>query len=333
MKFRTEIFPEKLKSQINYSHQIMALGSCFAENIGSRLLALKYNIDINPFGIQYNPASIAEGLNRIISGNAFEFSDLFEYQGEWHSFSHHSDFSDGIPEMALSKMNSRLEAAVNSISKTNFLMLTLGTAWIFAQKENSVIVNNCHKLPSANFIRKRLSVEETIACLELPLKKLTAANPNLQIIISISPIRHLKDGLHENQLSKASLLLAVDRLCAEMANIHYFPAYEILIDDLRDYRFYASDLTHPSEQAIDYVWEKFEENCLQSTESQLRKDIANLVQASNHRLFNPKSEKSRKFAQSQLQAIEVLSHKNSTLNFEKEYAYFSSILNQPQIPL
>jgi hypothetical protein len=329
MKFRTEIKPDKIKSQITYGDSILALGSCFAENIGSRLDALKYHIDINPFGIQYNPASIADGLNNIISGKAFQLSDLFEYQGEWHSFLHHSDFSDEDPLEALSKMNKRLESAANSITTTNFLMLTLGTSWIFSLKENSTIVNNCHKLPAANFTRRRLSVEETVACLELPLKKLTIANPNLQIIISISPIRHLKDGLHENQLSKASLLLAVDTLCTKFENIQYFPAYEIVMDDLRDYRFYASDLTHPSEQAIEYVWEKFEESCLLSKESQLRKEISNLVQASNHRLFNPKSEKSFKFAQSQLQLIEALKQKNRGLNFEKETQYFANIINQP----
>ncbi len=328
MKFRTELIPQKISSPIAYDHQILALGSCFAENIGGRLAALKYRTDINPFGIQYNPATIAEGLLRIISAKQFEKSELFEFNNEWHSFAHHSDFSDANPENALEKMNNRLEITTNTIRETNFLMLTLGTAWVFILKENSTIVSNCHKLAAEKFIRKRLSVEDIFSLLKKPLEDLKSTNPDLQIIISISPIRHLKDGLNENQLSKATLLLAAEKLCAEFKNMYYFPAYELLLDDLRDYRFYASDMTHPSAQAIDYIWEKFEESCLNYNESQLRKEIGQLVQAVNHRLFNPTSEKSRKFAAAQIKLIEAIKNKASHLNFNYESAYFSSIINQ-----
>jgi hypothetical protein len=225
-------------------------------------------------------------------------------------------------------MNSRLETTVNSIKKTNFLMLTLGTAWVFILKENSTIVSNCHKLPDEKFIRKRLEVADIFSLLKKPLEDLRTINPDLQIIISVSPIRHLKDGLHENQLSKATLLLAAEELCAEFENMYYFPAYELLLDDLRDYRFYASDMTHPSIQAIDYIWEKFEESCLNYNESQLRKEIGQLAQAVNHRLFNPRSEKSHKFAEAQLKLIEILKNKASYLNFNYESTYFKSITNQ-----
>jgi hypothetical protein len=326
MKFRTEIFPEKISKPIAYGNKILAIGSCFAENIGSRLTALKYDVDINPFGIQYNPASIADGLNRIISGKGFEMKELFEYNEAWHSFSHHSDFSDESPNIALAKMNNRLEKAANNIGKTNFLMLTLGTAWVFILKENSAIVSNCHKLPAHTFLRKKLSVEEAFTLLKKPLEILCASNPDLQIILSISPIRHLKDGMHENQISKATLFLAAEKLSLEFENIHYFPAYEMMMDDLRDYRFYASDMTHPSSQAIDYIWEKFEESCLLTNEGQLRKEISRLIMAVNHRLFNPDSEKSRKFARTQLGIIEALKQEASTISFEPEFEYFNSIL-------
>jgi hypothetical protein len=305
----------------------MALGSCFTENIGNRLSALKYDIDINPFGIQYNPASIAQGLNHIISGKAVELSALFEYNDNWHSFSYHSDFSDQNPEKALIKMNKRLENAANSISKTNFLMITLGTAWIFTSKENSLVVNNCHKLPADKFTRKRLSVEETVDELKKPLEILCSSNPNLQIILSISPIRHLKDGLHENQLSKATLLIAAEKLCSAFKNMYYFPAYEMLMDDLRDYRFYATDMTHPSNLAIDYIWEKFETSCLLAEENKLRKDLSAISEAVNHRLFNPNSENSRKFAAAQLKNIEAIQKQASFINLEQELNYFNSILN------
>ena len=327
MKFRTEIICSTVNLPIGYQDKIMAFGSCFTENIGNRLSALKYDIDINPFGIQYNPASIAQGLNHIISGKAIELSALFEYNDSWHSFLHHSDFSDLSPERALHKMNNRLEKAANSIRKTNFLILTLGTAWIFKLKENSLVVNNCHKLPSDKFDRKRLSVEETIAELKKPLEILCSANPDLQIILSISPIRHLKDGLHENQLSKATLLLAAEELCSTFKNMYYFPAYEMLMDDLRDYRFYATDMSHPSNQAIDYIWEKFETSCLSAEENKLRNDLSSINEAMNHRLFNPNSENSRKFANAQLNKIEAIKKQASFINFERELAYFNSILN------
>jgi len=327
MKFRTELNPDKLSKAISYDNQILALGSCFAENIGGRLAALKYQTDINPFGIQYNPATIADGLQRIISGTAFEISDLFEYDGEWHSFSHHSDFSNENPKIALEKMNIRLKNASNSICKTHFLMLTLGTAWFFLHKEKQAIVSNCHKLPAETFIRKRLKVEDIVILLKKPLDDLTSINPDLQIILSISPIRHLKDGLHENQISKATLLLAAEKLCSEFKNIHYFPAYELMLDDLRDYRFYASDMTHPSNQAIDYIWEKFEESCLKSNDNQLRKEISQLAQAVNHRLFNPTSEKSRKFAAAQLKLIGAIKKQAPYLNFDSETAYFNAIIH------
>lgn len=224
-------------------------------------------------------------------------------------------------------MNSRLEKAAISVSETKFLIITLGTAWVFKHKEDFAIVNNCHKLPDHKFLRHKLSVEESVKVLEPVLEKLLSLNPDLQIIFSISPIRHLKDGLHENQLSKATLLLAVENLCSNFKNTHYFPAYEILMDDLRDYRFYATDMTHPSSQAIEYIWDKFESSCLTINEKKLRTGLSALSEAMNHRLFNPNSENSRKFALSQLKAIDRLKEQASFLNFEKELNHFNSILN------
>lgn len=327
MKFRTEVFPEKIAKPIAYGNKILALGSCFTENIGGKLERLKYDININPFGIQYNPASIADGLNRIIEGKLFELSDLFEHNGEWHSFMHHSDFSDEVAENALLKMNRSLELAANSIRKTDILLITFGTAWIFSFAANASLVNNCHKLAADKFYRSKLSVDEAYNLLKKPLETLTSMNPDLHIIISISPIRHLKDGAQENQLSKATLLLCAEKLSTTFKNLYYFPAYELLMDDLRDYRFYASDMTHPGSQAIDYIWEKFEESCLNAAEHQIRKEIGQLMQSFHHRLFNPNSDRSRKFALSQLGVIDKIKQKFPFNDFEQESDYFNSILN------
>ncbi len=305
----------------------MAFGSCFVENIGAKLSALKYSIDINPFGIQYNPSSIGQGLERLLSGNHFKETELFEYQGIWHSFYHHSDFSGRNRETCLSEINCRLESAASNLLETDFLLLTLGTAWVFALSDTDEVVNNCHKLPAVRFKRFRLSVEEVVEKLEIPIQKLIALNPNINIIITVSPIRHLKDGFNENQLSKATLLLACEKLSEKFPTLSYFPSYELMLDDLRDYRFYKSDLIHPNEQAIDYIWEKFETAFLENSEASLRKDIEKLSIAAAHRVFNPQTAESRQFAQLQLQKIVALKKRQPSLNFETEEKWFNSLIN------
>lgn len=327
MKFSTELHPTTLQKQIRYSNRIMAIGSCFTENIGNKLGALKYNLDINPFGIQYNPASIAKGLDRIISGTAFKETELFEYQGLWQSFMHHSEFSATDPIQVIAYMNQRLQKAHSTIKQTDFLLLTLGTAKVYSDVQNGEIVNNCHKLPAQYFHSFRLDVKEAASLLISPLQNLRELNPNINVLITISPIRHLKDGFHENQLSKSTLLLAAEKIIQELDFVSYFPAYELMMDDLRDYRFYASDMTHPSELAIDYIWGKFETHCLLQEEADIRKEVLKIVQAAAHRLFNPELESSLIFAEKQLQKIMKLQKKHPFLIFEKEIQYFNSILD------
>ncbi len=305
----------------------MAFGSCFVENIGEKLSVLKYSVDVNPFGIQYNPSSIGQGLERLLSGNHFKETELFEYQGIWHSFYHHSDFSGRSRENCLLKINSRLESAASNLLETDFLLLTLGTAWVFALSDTDEVVNNCHKLPAVRFKRYRLSVDEVVEKMEISIQKLIAVNPNVKIIMTVSPIRHLKDGFNENQLSKATLLLACEKLSEKFSTLSYFPSYELMMDDLRDYRFYKSDLIHPNEQAIDYIWEKFETAFLDNSEAALRKDIEKLSIAAAHRVFNPQTAESRQFAQIQLQKIDALKKSQPYLNFETEEKWFNSLIN------
>lgn len=257
MELQTLIKLEKPGFQIDYATSTLLLGSCFAENIGEKLTYFRFPVDVNPCGIVYNPASVADTLTALVSGRRFTQADLQYQDGKWFSFSHHGRFSDPDPEICLQKINARLEAATARLKTADLLVITWGTAWVYRYKANGQVVANCHKLPEAQFERSRLTVEEIVS-LYLPLiRQLREQRPGLRLLFTVSPIRHWKDGAHGNQLSKAVLLLAIDRLRQECEGIGYFPAYEIVMDELRDYRFYAPDMLHISSQGIDYIWEKF----------------------------------------------------------------------------
>ena len=325
MKWHTELIPEKLNNPISYQDKIMALGSCFVENIGQKLLDFKYKIQVNPFGIQYNPFSIANSLNRLMAGNVFEYSELFKYEGLWHSFMHHSDFSDINKDNCLEHINKEFEKAKVQLKNADLLIITLGTAWVYEHNLSKEVVNNCHKLPASNFKRYRLEVDEIISHLSITFDELKKFNPKLRVVLSVSPIRHLKDGFHDNQISKASLLLAVEKLKENFNHLEYFPSYEIMMDDLRDYRFYKSDLVHPNEMAIDYIWEKFVISSLCEKEKEIRDAIFKINQAYHHRIFNAETEPAQKFINNQLNSINLLKSKYYFLDFEKELNYFQKL--------
>ena len=235
-------------------------GSCFAENIASKFLNTGFTIDLNPFGIAYNPTSLSYNLNRLLNNNPFSKDELIKDKDIYHSFSHHSRFSGTDPHEVLDKINSRMEISSAFLSTANLLIITFGTAYVYRLQSNDAVVSNCHKIPAKFFTYKRLTVEEITREWSNLIIRLQTFNPSLRILFTVSPIRHWKDGAHENQLSKSILLLAVDELLHNCSNCFYFPAYEILLDDLRDYRFYTEDMLHPSSQAIDYIWDKFKES-------------------------------------------------------------------------
>ena len=265
MDFRTAIKPAPATIRVDHSSGIMMLGSCFSDNIGRRLLDGLFDVDVNPMGTLYNPASIASALDDIMERREFAAADLFEHDGRWHSFAHHSRFSGTDPEKVLKGINSRLRTAHDNLRLGRVLIVTLGTAWIFSLRATGRVVSNCHKLPQAMFERSRMSVSDIVTLWQPLLSRLREFNPSLQVIFTVSPIRHLADGAHGNQLSKATLLLAVDALIEAASTVmpteavcpdgtillidpvppmamEYFPAYEALMDDLRDYRFYANIL-------------------------------------------------------------------------------------------
>jgi len=296
--FQTKVEIPPTGLNITYEDRIMTLGSCFAGNIGGKMKELYFDTDINPFGVLYNPVSISNSIKLLLENRSFTVDDLFQHRGLWQSFSHSSLFSATTAAKCLENINSRFKNAVGFLHKTNLLIITFGTAWVYEEKQGGSVVSNCHKLPANNFKRRRLSVEEIVSDYSELIVRLKTLFPKLQIIFSVSPIRHWKDGAHENNVSKSTLLLAIDELQNEFENVHYFPAYEIQLDELRDYRFYASDMLHPSDVAIDYIWQRFSDTYFDETTTRMKREFEQLQSDLSHRPMFPDSEEYEKFIKS-----------------------------------
>jgi hypothetical protein len=293
--FRTQVEIPLSNLKITYLDRVLTLGSCFAENIGKKLNDVCFLTDINPFGVLYNPVSISNSIELLIHYKPLVEKDLFQNNGLWQSFSHSSLFSATTSEKCLENINGRFQKAADFLAKTNFLLITFGTAWIYEEQKSGRVVSNCHKLPATAFFRRRLTVEEIVAGYSKLINELTNKLPHLKLIFSVSPIRHWKDGAHENNISKSILLLAVDEIQKQFEQVHYFPAYEIQMDELRDYRFYAADMQHPSGVAIDYIWEKFCETYFDAQTSKIKKELEQLSADLTHRPLFPDSEEYQKF--------------------------------------
>ena len=318
MNFRTQVeLPEK-ETEIRHSERIMLFGSCFAQNIGNLLQENKFQCDVNPFGILYNPMSIASALHHILQKEQYEGKDLFMAHGRWHSWMHHSDFSASRPEDCLEKINSRLMKAADELKEADWLVMTWGTAFVYIHQESGEVVGNCHKQPDKTFRRLRQNAEAFVEKCRSVLKKCREANPKLKVLITVSPIRHAKDGMHGNQLSKATLLLAADELCRTCPDCYYFPSYEIMMDELRDYRFYADDMLHPSPMAIEYIWECFSK-CYFSDETRgVMKEWEEIRRGIAHKPFAPESDGYRKFLSQIVLKIVRLKEKLPYLEVQKE---------------
>ena len=295
MTFRTILPIPKAPFEIDYHTPILTLGSCFTENIGERLKALRLPISINPFGIVYNPISIANSINYLMTDVFFTEKDIFKYNELYHSWQHHGRFSSPDSAKILMGVNVEMEQGRNTIKKMKILMLTLGTAHIFIEKKSGQVVANCHKVPASHFEEKRLSVADIVGKLSDTFEKTTRQNIDCQIIITVSPIRHIKDGLVENQRSKATLLLAAEALSKQYKNVHYFPAYEIMMDDLRDYRFYEADMIHPNCQAIDYIWRRFLDTYFLEKTQGIMREVGKLNTMQNHRPLHDDTEGYQQF--------------------------------------
>lgn len=253
----TPVTPPTMPFKVDFATGIVTLGSCFADEIAARMMDADFHVEQNPFGTLYNPASIAAALTRLIEDCPIGRDDLVKHEDLWHSWHHHSSFSHATPGATLVACNSRIHRAHLALRDASLLMVTLGTAWVF-EREGKVVAN-CHKLPPWEFVRRKMTVEEIVALWTPLLLQLQAYFPQMHLLFSVSPIRHMADGAHGNQLSKSTLLLAVDELVARHRSfVSYFPAYEIVLDELRDYRFFDEKMTHPTSVAVDIVWERFQ---------------------------------------------------------------------------
>ena len=327
MEFFTRIDIPKTIFSFDYEDKTLMLGSCFVENIGQKLAENKFTVDINPFGTLYNPASVAQGIRLLLQPKPFGSNDLFQHEGVFHSFTHHSRFSSTSEEECLRMINQRLASSAEFLRNANRLIITFGTAYVYRLKASGEIVANCHKLPEKEFIRQRLSVDEIVNDWKLLLQALWTMNPALKILFTVSPIRHWKDGAHENQLSKSTLLLAIDDLQKQYPKqIAYFPAYEIVLDELRDYRFYASDMIHPSTLTIDYLWQRFTERFLSEQTVKVLKQWKEIEKAINHKPFQPESEGYKRFMLQTLSKMEQLKNKMASFDIEKEIELVKSKL-------
>lgn len=314
MDLQTIIKLEKPEFKIGYDTRMMMLGSCFVENIGEKLDYFKFDVDINPCGIVYNPVSVANTLQILMEGKRFTRNDLLQNGDRWVSFSHHGSFSDRDPLRCLQKMNERLELSSAHFAQTDVLVITWGTAWVYRYRQSGQLVSNCHKFPSASFDRFRLSVEDIVNLYSDLLPRLKESNPRLKVLFTVSPIRHWKDGAHGNQLSKAVLLLAIDELMQRFDFVSYFPSYEIVMDELRDYRFYAEDMLHISPQGVDYIWEKFKGQYFTTETLDFMKRIDKLNKILLHRPSDPDSEATLQLRHQASEELENLLAKIKSVN-------------------
>ena len=259
MDFRTTIRTRDGEHFMRHSHKMMLIGSCFSDNIGAKLRDAMMQVVVNPFGTIFNPLSIATCINKIIDNEAIAGAELFLSNGVWNSFDFHSKFSMTSKDAALNRMNSSISNAHDHLAQCKSLVVTLGTAVVYRRRDTGEVVCNCHKVPQHEFTRRLASVDDITGALNAMVERLHEFNPELKIVFTVSPIRHIADGLEMNSLSKAVLRVAINNVVRSNKEwASYFPAYEIVLDDLRDYRFYTADMVHPSDVAIEYIWQVFQ---------------------------------------------------------------------------
>lgn len=314
MKFRTEIEIAPFAARIGYRHRLLALGSCFSETIARRLADAKFRIAANPLGILFNPHSIASAVQALAERRPVGRDELHSDGEVWFHDDFHGAFSEADPEEALRRMNAARTAGAEALEGADWLLVTFGTAWVY--ERNGRVVANCHRRPAAEFVRRRLRVEEIV---ELYAALLAGPLAGKQLVLTVSPVRHVGDGLAGNALSKAILRVAAAELAERFPQqVHYFPSFEIVTDDLRDYRFYGDDLVHPSAQAVGYIWEKFVAALLDEEAQRLLPEVEAIVAAARHRPRHPGGKAYRDFCQKCLQRIAAL----PAVDFSEESARF-----------
>ena len=296
MTFRTQIpIENKSNNLLDHKSKVLLFGSCFTENIGAKLNYFKFHNSINPFGILFHPKAIEKLITNAINKKKNTEKDVFLHNERWHSFDAHSALSSSSKDELITTLNSGINSTHQFINSSTHIIITLGTSWIYRFIENDSIVANCHKIPQKKFLKQLLSVDEIIGSLEAIVSLIKSVNPKTEIIFTVSPVRHLKDGFIENMHSKAHLLSAIHQVIEPRNQTHYFPSYEIMMDELRDYRFYKNDMIHPNETAINYIWQQFKNTWIDEKSIDLMTQIDTIQKGLSHRPFNENSTQHQQF--------------------------------------
>ena len=315
MKFQTQIPIQKSDFPMDYQSKIMLLGSCFAENMAEKFEYFKFKTTVNPFGIIFNSVSLEKLVVRSIHKKYFTEKDIFFHNEAWHCYEVHSELSNPDKVEFLENLNQLIDSTNQELTNLTHIIITLGTSWVYRHIETHEIVANCHKVPQKQFVKELLSNEQIDDSLQIIIAEIHAVNPNCNFIFTVSPVRHIKDGFVENNVSKAHLISALHSSNFQLSTSSYFPSYEIMMDELRDYRFYAEDMLHPNQTAIDYIWIKFFENYVDEKEFATMQQVCDIQKALHHRPFNPNSESHLKFLDSLNQKINTLVKKYPQLQF------------------
>ena len=324
MQFTTKIPIQKSSFPIDYDSKILLLGSCFAENMGEKFDYFKFQTTINPFGIIFNSVSIEKLIRRSIEKRKFTENDIFFHNDLWHCFEVHSELSNSDKDAFLESLNDLISSTNKQLNDSTHIIITLGTSWVYQNIASNEIVANCHKVLQKQFTKELLSILQIEESLESIISLVHSVNPNCKFIFTVSPVRHMKDGFIENTLSKAHLIAAIHSVLNRKfstslelttQNNIYFPAYEIMMDELRDYRFYAEDMLHPSQKAVDYIWIQFFENYISESQFGLMNDICSIQKGLNHRPFNPNTKSHQKFLEATKIKIGKIQEKLQHIHF------------------
>ncbi|MCK6608479.1 MAG: GSCFA domain-containing protein [Flavobacterium sp.] len=316
MQFTTKIPVQKSSFPIDYDSKIMLLGSCFAENMGEKFQYFKFQSITNPFGIIFNAVSLEKLIRRSVENRMFTENDIFFHNDLWHCFEVHSELSNPDKDAFLESLNDLIRLTNQQLNDSTHIIITLGTSWVYRNIESNEIVANCHKVPQKQFKKELLSINQTEESLQNIVSFIHSVNPNCNFIFTVSPVRHIKDGFVENTLSKAHLVAAIHKTITNNPSlITYFPAYEIMMDELRDYRFYAEDMLHPNQTAIDYIWIQFFENYISESEFGLMNEICSIQKGLKHRPFNPNTESHQKFLNQLDLKIQTIQNQHPFIKF------------------
>lgn len=319
MQFRTQIPLSKTNNPIDYNSKVLSFGSCFAENMADKFDYFKFQNETNPFGIIFNPVSIEKIIDRTVEEKWFTEKDVFFLNERWHSFDVHSDLSNSDRQELLETLNKAISQTHKQLKEATHIIITYGTSWIYRNLESEQIVANCHKVPQKQFSKELLTVDAVEKSIQNTINLIQTFNPVINFIFTISPVRHIKDGFAENQLSKSHLFAALHQVLkthnSQLITANYFPSYEIVMDELRDYRFYGEDMLHPNAVAIDYIWHKFSENYIAVNAISIMNEIEQIQKSLRHRSFNPESEQHQKFLAKLQQRINILGEKLPHIRF------------------